>query len=53
MSVDLSRVKIELARLAGPGSISLGAEGIYRALKEVTEIFEKDKDFKKILGKKS
>lgn len=53
MSVDLSRVKIELARLAGPGSISLGAEGTYRALKEVIKIFEKDKDFKKILGKES
>lgn len=53
MSVDLSRIKFELKRLAGPASVSMGAEGLYLALKEIVKTFEKDSDFKKNLDVKS
>ena len=53
MSVDLSRVKLELKKLSGPASISMGAEGIYFAIKKVFKTFEDDDDFKKNLDVKS
>lgn len=49
--VDISRVQFALRKLIRPESAALGQEGFYKALKEQVQIFEQDKDFKKILGK--
>lgn len=48
--VDLGRIKFELLRLSGPGTISMGADGLYDELKSVVKTFEDDPDFQKILA---
>ncbi len=53
--VDLSRVKVELARLAGPASVGLGQDGMHKALKDLVKVFEQDKkkqDEKNLTSKK-
>lgn len=53
MAVDLSYIKFKLAKLCGPASMGLDKMAFYKELKETTDIFEKDKEFKKLLAGKA